>query len=144
VLPFYVLHVPVTVAAAGLIVRWHVPALAQYTALVVLSCAGTLGLYEALVRRFRLTRVLLGLKPRLNPPSASPPRQLPVAGSATPNAQWLGCMRVHAGLSRRTLLPALRTETTNETGGNSERPAVGGDEQCFRSSGRRRIGDSNS
>jgi len=70
VLPFYVLHEPVIVAAAWLIVRWHVPSLAQYVALVVLSFAATLGLYEALVRRFRLTRVLLGLKPRPVPPSA--------------------------------------------------------------------------
>jgi hypothetical protein len=49
----------------------------------VLSFAATLGLYEALVRRFRLTRVLFGLKPRLNPPAASPQRQLPVAAGAT-------------------------------------------------------------
>ena len=70
VLPFYVLHEPVIVAAAWLIVRWHVPSLAQYVALVVLSFAATLGLYEVLVRRFRLTRVLLGLKPRPVPPSA--------------------------------------------------------------------------
>jgi glucans biosynthesis protein C len=83
VLPFYILHEPVIVAAAWLIVRWHVPGLAQYTALVVLSFAATLGLYEALVRRFRLTRVLFGLKPRLNPPAASPQRQLPVAAGAT-------------------------------------------------------------
>jgi hypothetical protein len=67
VLPFYVLHEPVIVAAAWLIVRWHAPSLAQYLTLVVLSFAATLGLYEALVRRFRLTRVLFGLKPRPNP-----------------------------------------------------------------------------
>jgi len=74
VLPFYALHEPVIVAVAWLIVRWRVPSLAQYMALVVLSFAATLGLYEALVRRFRLTRVLFGLKPRLNPASASPQR----------------------------------------------------------------------
>ena len=85
VLPFYVLHEPVIVAAAWLIVRWHAPSLAQYTALVVLSFAATLGLYEVLVRRFRLTRVLFGLKPRPRPDPASPPRQLPVAASAAPD-----------------------------------------------------------
>jgi len=85
VLPFYVLHEPVIVAIAWLIVRWHAPSPAQYVALVVLSFAVTLGLYEALVRRFRLTRVLFGLKPRLSPLPASPQRQLPVAVGATPN-----------------------------------------------------------
>ena len=85
VLPFYVLHEPVIVAIAWLIVRWHAPSPAQYVALVVLSFAVTLGLYEALVRRFRLTRVLFGLKPRLSPLPASPQRQLPVAAGATPN-----------------------------------------------------------
>jgi len=83
VLPFYVLHEPVIVAAAWLIVRWHAPSLAQYTALVVLSFAATLGLYEALVRRFRVTRVLFGLKPRPSLRSASPPRPLPVPAGAT-------------------------------------------------------------
>ena len=72
-------------AAAWVIVRWHVPSLAQYATLVVLSFAATLGLYEALVRRFRLTRVLFGLKPVVNPPSASLQHQLPVAAGATPN-----------------------------------------------------------
>jgi len=85
VLPFYVLHEPVIVAIAWLIVRWHAPSPAQYVALVVLSFAVTLGLYEALVRRFRLTRVLFGLKLRLSPLPASPQRQLPVAAGATPN-----------------------------------------------------------
>jgi glucans biosynthesis protein C len=85
VLPFYVLHEPVIVAAAWLIVRWHVPSLAQYAALVVLSFAATLGLYEALVRRFRLTRVLFGLKPLPSPPPASPQRQLAAVASPTPN-----------------------------------------------------------
>jgi len=85
VLPFYVLHEPVIVAAAWLIVRWHAPSLAQYTALVVLSFAATLGLYEALVRRFRLTRVLFGLKPRLNPRSAKTP--VPDGGPRPPAAR---------------------------------------------------------
>ena len=85
VLPFYVLHEPVIVAAAWLVVRWHVPSLAQYVALVVLSFAAILGLYEALVRRFHLTRVLFGLKPPAKPPSASPQSPLPVAAGATPS-----------------------------------------------------------
>ena len=64
VLPFYLLHEPVIVAAAWLIVRWPAPPVVKYPALVIVSFAGTLGLYEALVRRFRVTRLLFGMKPR--------------------------------------------------------------------------------
>ena len=64
VLPFYLLHEPVIVAAAWLIVRWPAPPVVKYPALVIVSFAATLGLYEALVRRLRLTRLLFGMKPR--------------------------------------------------------------------------------
>ena len=64
VLPFYLLHEPVIVAAAWLIVRWPAPPVVKYPALVIVSFAATLGLYEALVRRFRVTRLLFGMKPR--------------------------------------------------------------------------------
>ena len=63
VLPFYLLHEPVIVAAAWLIVRWHAPLPGKYAALVIVSFAATLGLYETLVRRFRITRLLFGMKP---------------------------------------------------------------------------------
>jgi peptidoglycan/LPS O-acetylase OafA/YrhL len=63
VLPFYLLHEPVIVAAACIIVRWNVPALAEYPVLVAMSFAVTLALYELAVRRFRVTRVLFGMKP---------------------------------------------------------------------------------
>jgi glucans biosynthesis protein C len=63
VLPFYVLHEPVIVAAAWVIVRWEVPIIAKYVALVIVSFVGTLALYETLVRRFRIPRFLLGMKP---------------------------------------------------------------------------------
>jgi glucans biosynthesis protein C len=64
VLPFYLLHEPVIVAAAYLIVRWHAPALAKYPALVVMSFVATLAIYELAVRRYRPTRFLFGMKPR--------------------------------------------------------------------------------
>ena len=54
VLPFYLLHEPVIVAAAWFIVRWNAPVLAQYAALVAISFAATLALYDLAVRRFRL------------------------------------------------------------------------------------------
>jgi peptidoglycan/LPS O-acetylase OafA/YrhL len=64
VLPFYVIHEPVIVAAAWVIVRWDAPVVAKYVAVVVVSFAGTLVLYETLVRRFRVARLLFGMKPR--------------------------------------------------------------------------------
>jgi hypothetical protein len=62
VLPFYVLHEPVIVAAAWIIIRWDVPIVVKYAALVIVSLVGTLALYEGLVRRFRVSRFLLGMK----------------------------------------------------------------------------------
>jgi len=62
VLPFYVLHEPVIVGAAWVIVRWEAPILAKYLALVIVSFAGTLALYEVVVRRLRLTRFMFGMK----------------------------------------------------------------------------------
>ena len=64
VLPFYLLHEPVIVAAAWFIVRWNAPALPAYMALVAVSFAATLAVYELAVRRFRPARFLLGMKPR--------------------------------------------------------------------------------
>ena len=67
VLPFYLLHEPVIVAAAWVIVRWHAPLPGKYAALVIVSFTATLGLYETLVRRFRITRFLFGMKPHSKP-----------------------------------------------------------------------------
>jgi glucan biosynthesis protein C len=77
VLPFYLLHEPVIVAAAWLIVRWHAPQPGKYAALVIVSFAVTLGLYEALIRRFRITRLLFGMKPPQAHRYQSPRRRRP-------------------------------------------------------------------
>ena len=69
VMPFYLLHEPVIVAAAWFISRWQAPLAIQYLSLVTVSFAATLGVYELLVRRFRLPGLLLGVKP----PRACPP-----------------------------------------------------------------------
>ena len=64
VLPFYLLHEPVIVAFAWIIVRWHAPILVRYPVLVAASFTATLVIYELAVRRYRITRLLLGMKPR--------------------------------------------------------------------------------
>jgi hypothetical protein len=73
VLPFYLLHEPVIVVAAWLIVRWHAPLPAKYAVLVIVSFATTLALYETLVRRFRVTRLLFGMKPPIKSSAANNP-----------------------------------------------------------------------
>jgi glucans biosynthesis protein C len=64
VLPFYLLHEPVIVAVAWIIVRWHAPILLKYPVLVAVSFTSTLVIYELAVRRYRITRLLFGMKPR--------------------------------------------------------------------------------
>ena len=63
VLPFYVLHEPVIVAVAWVIVGWPAPLLIKYLSVVAASFVLTLALYEGLVRRFQLSRFLFGMKP---------------------------------------------------------------------------------
>jgi glucan biosynthesis protein C len=85
VLPFYVLHEPVIVAVACVIVRWPAPLLVKYLSVVAASFVLTLALYEGLVRRFQLTRFLFGMKPtRHLDPSAPQPR--PITAGTTANA----------------------------------------------------------
>ena len=74
VLPFYLLHEPVIVAFAWFIVRWHAPIGVKYPALVVVSSTATLALYELAVRRYRITRLLFGMKPRERPANGRPLR----------------------------------------------------------------------
>src|SRR6516225_549442 len=62
VLPFYVLHEPVIVAFAWIIVRWHAPIGVEYLALAAASFTATLAIYELAVRRYRITRFLFGMK----------------------------------------------------------------------------------
>jgi hypothetical protein len=72
VLPFYLLHEPVIVAVAWIIVRWHAPIGVRYPALVAASFTATLVIYELAVRRYRPTRFLFGMKPASAPRTARP------------------------------------------------------------------------
>jgi glucan biosynthesis protein C len=61
-LPFYVLHLPVIVGVAWFVVRWNTFIAVKYFTVVIVSFAGTLALYELLVRRYRIIRLLFGMK----------------------------------------------------------------------------------
>ena len=58
----YVIHQPIIVAVAYVVVQWHVPVLLKFVATLAVSTAGTIALAE-IVARFGTTRVLLGLNP---------------------------------------------------------------------------------
>jgi hypothetical protein len=47
VLPLYVMHEPVIVAAVWAVVRWHAPILGKQVSPVIVPFAGTLAPYEA-------------------------------------------------------------------------------------------------
>ncbi|MGW7041304.1 acyltransferase family protein [Streptomyces avermitilis] len=70
VLPVYVLHQPVVVAVAYVVVGWNAPIPVEYAAIVIISLVLTLSVYELLVRRTRVTRFLLGM--RANTPGRPP------------------------------------------------------------------------
>jgi peptidoglycan/LPS O-acetylase OafA/YrhL len=63
VLPLYVLHQPIVVAAAYFVVGWSAPIPVEYAVLVAIALALTLAAYELLVRRTRATRFLFGMRP---------------------------------------------------------------------------------
>ncbi|RAK26278.1 peptidoglycan/LPS O-acetylase OafA/YrhL [Actinoplanes lutulentus] len=76
-LPLYILHQPIVVAVAYVVVRWQWPMIAKYAVIVAISFAVMFTVYELLVRRFRATRFLFGTRERhvvahVRPPSGSP------------------------------------------------------------------------
>lgn len=61
-LPLYLLHQPILVAVAYVVVRWDVAIPVKYAVLVTVTYAITVAVYELLVRRTRPTRFLFGLR----------------------------------------------------------------------------------
>jgi len=61
-LPLYVLHQPIVVAVAFVVVRWNLPALLKYVIIVVVSLVVLIAGYDLLVRRTRVTRLLFGMR----------------------------------------------------------------------------------
>jgi hypothetical protein len=63
VLPFYILHEPVIVTVAYVVLAWPVSDGTQYCVIALVSLTATLLLYDLGVRRNPITRFLFGLKP---------------------------------------------------------------------------------
>ncbi len=63
VLPFYVMHQTVLYVVGFYVVNWAVPDLAKWAIILISSFMIIMGLYELMVRRINLMRVLFGMKP---------------------------------------------------------------------------------
>ena len=70
VLPFYILHQTVIVVIAFFLVGWSAAVPVKYLALVVLSFTAIMALYEGIIRRIGLFRVLFGMKRSQRPPGS--------------------------------------------------------------------------
>jgi peptidoglycan/LPS O-acetylase OafA/YrhL len=74
VLPFYILHQTVLLCVGFFVVQWAIPDLLKWAIILVASFAIIMVLYEFLVRRFNVMRVLFGMKPLPKAPTAQPSR----------------------------------------------------------------------
>ena len=63
---------PIIVAFAWIVVRWHAPIGVKYPVLVAASFITTLVIYELAVRRYRITRLLFGMKTLERPAGKRP------------------------------------------------------------------------
>jgi peptidoglycan/LPS O-acetylase OafA/YrhL len=61
-LPLYILHQPIVVAVAYVVVRWQLPMPVKYLVIVVVSFAVMFAVYDLGVRRLRVTRFLFGMR----------------------------------------------------------------------------------
>jgi len=76
VLPFYILHQTVLLIFGYVIVQWAIPDLAKWAIIFVCSFTVIMVLYEFVVRRFNVMRVLFGMKP-LSKASSLQPKAVP-------------------------------------------------------------------
>ena len=63
VLPFYVLHQTILFVVAFYVLHWALPDLAKWALILVSTFVIIMALYEVLIRRINLLRVLFGMKP---------------------------------------------------------------------------------
>jgi peptidoglycan/LPS O-acetylase OafA/YrhL len=68
--PFYLLQQPVIVVIAYYVVEWRLPVLVKVPALIILSLISIILIYMSLIKPFRMTRLIFGLKPSKKKPYA--------------------------------------------------------------------------
>ncbi|HEX9069365.1 MAG TPA: acyltransferase family protein [Ktedonobacterales bacterium] len=69
--PVYVLHMPIVTIVGRYVVQLDMPWLLKFLVIIAVALALTLIVFQLIVRRFKVTRFLLGLKPRLQQPPAT-------------------------------------------------------------------------
>jgi glucans biosynthesis protein C len=79
--PAYVLHMPILSLIALYVVRWDLPLLEKLVFITLATLAATLAVYDVLIRRIGIVRMVFGLKPRS---SRTPPGSTPDAGPSQP------------------------------------------------------------
>jgi hypothetical protein len=62
-LPFYVLHQTPLIVMAFYIVQWDISATIKYFVICALTMVVSLVIYDLLVRRTKITRILMGMRP---------------------------------------------------------------------------------
>jgi len=72
VLPFYILHQTVLLCVGYFIVQWAIPDVLKWALIVVISFTIIMGIYEFLIRRINLMRILFGMKSLPKQPVAQP------------------------------------------------------------------------
>jgi hypothetical protein len=65
VLPFYILHQTVLLAIGYYVTRWEIPDPAKFFIIALSSFTVIIVIYEFLIRRINILRVLFGMKPRV-------------------------------------------------------------------------------
>ncbi len=79
VLPFYVLHQTILFVVGFYVLNWAIPDLAKWAIILVSTFVIIIALYELLVRRINVLRVLFGMKPQARP-LAAPSKETALAG----------------------------------------------------------------
>jgi glucan biosynthesis protein C len=64
VLPFYILHQTVLLVIGYYVTRWDIPDLAKFLIIFMSGFIVVLAIYEFLIRRLNILRVLFGMKPK--------------------------------------------------------------------------------
>jgi glucan biosynthesis protein C len=72
VLPFYILHQTVILSVGYFIVQWAIPDLLKWLIVLPVSFVLIMALYEFLVRRLNVLRMLSGMKPKVERPVTKP------------------------------------------------------------------------
>jgi peptidoglycan/LPS O-acetylase OafA/YrhL len=100
--PVYIIHMPILSVIALWVVRLDMSILAKYGLIVVASLAASLAVYEFIIQRVGVLRLLFGLRaaPRgaRTPPPASAP---PTGRAATPDAAKRSSHTKSVSLRRR-------------------------------------------